>query len=176
MGVKFKLIIGLGNPGDSYRNTYHNLGFLAIDELAKVAAVQSWRNPKWPQFQYLKSGGLVFIKTKTFMNESGEAVKAALGYFRVKPENTVIIHDDSDIELGQYKFSFGRGAAGHRGVQSVVDSLKTKNFWRMRIGIRKRWFKKKAGEMVLSRITSANLTMFQKTLKEISKTLFNQNG
>ena len=180
MPVKLNLIGGLGNPGPSYQNTYHNLGFLTVDELAKRAVVQShaagWRNPKTPQFEYLKSDRLIFVKNKTSMNESGRAVKTALEYFRVKPENAVIVHDDSDIELGQYKFSFGRGAAGHRGVQSGIDFLKTKNFWRARIGLRKPRSKKKAGEMVLSKVSRADSKIFQKTLMEVSKTLLKQNG
>ncbi len=118
MKVKPKLVIGLGNPGKEYQNTYHNVGFLAVDFFAK--------NP--PITKLLKSG--------SYMNQSGLFVAKASKKYGAKSDQIMIIHDDSDIELGKYKISFGRGSAGHRGVESIIKSLGTKNFWRLRIGIR----------------------------------------
>lgn len=116
---KFKLIIGLGNPGKEYASTYHNVGFLAID------------------FLDISSGLAKLLKSDTYMNESGAFVLKNIKKYKVSPEEILIIHDDSDIELGKYKISFARGSAGHRGVQSIIDTLGTKNFWRLRIGIGK---------------------------------------
>jgi len=113
--ARIKLIIGLGNPGKEYQNTYHNVGFLAVDYLAK--------NP--PNY-----------KSDVYMNESGPWVLKKIKKNGIKPEELLIIHDDSDIKIGNHKFSFGRGAAGHKGIESVIKALRTKNFWRLRIGVR----------------------------------------
>ena len=113
-----KLIIGLGNPGEKYEKTRHNAGFMAIEELKED-----------------KPEGSVLAKPKTFMNDSGKAVKELADYYGAKPQDLWIIHDDIDLPLGQYKISEGQGSAGHKGVQSIIDQLKTKDFKRVRIGI-----------------------------------------
>ncbi len=108
------------------------------------------------------------------MNESGKAVKEAMKYFKIKPEEILIVHDDSDIELGKYKISFGRGSAGHNGVQSIINNLKTKNFWRLRIGVRPTTNNRrpttqiKAGDFVLKKISKKNLEIFEKFFYEIN--------
>ena len=151
-----KIIIGLGNPGKKYGNTYHNAGILFIDYLINKISAKI-KNPaptgrgspnnigrqksKVKSFEFVKFNSLILVNPLTFMNESGKAVLAAIKYFsskkeKIKPEEILIIHDDSDIELGNYKISFARGSAGHKGVDSIIKSLKTKNFWRLRIGIR----------------------------------------
>ncbi len=127
-----KLIIGLGNPGKEYEDTFHNAGILAVNALRE----SNFKSVKNKNFEFAKWENFIFVKPMTFMNESGPSVKNALQYFKLKPENMLLAHDDSDIFIGSYKFSFGRGAAGHKGVQSVIDTLDTKNFWRLRIGIR----------------------------------------
>lgn len=139
-----KLIIGLGNPGKKYENTYHNVGFLAIDYLAENHPISNFpacadlpaRNA-----QAGASAGRQFpisklLKSNVYMNESGRFVKEALKKYGIKPETLLIIHDDSDIYLGDYKISCGRGAAGHHGVENIINSLKTQDFCRVRIGIR----------------------------------------
>jgi len=115
-----KLIIGLGNPSEKYQNTYHSVGLLFINYLKE-------KLPK-PNFYILASN--------TFMNLSGDFVKSALKKYNLKPDQILIVHDDADIEIGKYKLSFAKNSAGHKGVDSVIKSLKTKNFWRLRIGIR----------------------------------------
>ena len=144
---RIKLIVGLGNPDREYENTYHNIGFLAIDFLAK--------NPL----------AVKLLKSDSYMNQSGLFVRKALKKYNTKPEETLIVHDDSDIELGKYKISFGRGSAGHRGIDSIIKSLKTKKFWRLRIGIRKSQKSKvraKAGDLVLKKINRKDLEIFEK--------------
>jgi len=112
------LIIGLGNPGKKYEKTRHNVGYRVIDELA--------RN---------KPTGFVLAKPQTFMNESGKAVKALVKNYKLKTKNLIVVHDDIDLPLGEFKISFNRGSAGHKGVQSVINELETKDFQRIRIGI-----------------------------------------
>ncbi len=156
---KVKLIIGLGNPGKEYEKTYHNVGFLAVDYFAKNPPISK------------------LLKSNVYMNQSGNFVKTALKKYKIKPDEILIIHDDSDIELGKYKISFGRGSAGHRGVQSVIEALGTKNFWRLRIGIRNiakqtrnstQNRREKAGELVLKKINKADWGILEKVFQKIS--------
>lgn len=147
--MESKLIIGLGNPGREYENTYHNVGHIFIDALAGGSAFK-----KEKYFEYLKKGGRVCAKTSTFMNHSGGAVASAKKYFQVKPGEILVVHDDSDIPLGNFKLSFGRGSAGHGGIESIIKSLRTNKFHRLRIGVRpSREIKRtKASGLVLKKI------------------------
>ncbi len=141
----FKLIIGLGNPEKEYENTNHNVGFMVIDFLGKG------------------------IKSEVYMNKSGEFVKQEIKKQKIKPEDLLIIHDDSDIELGKYKLSFGRSSAGHKGVQNIINQLKTDKFWRLRIGIRpaKEKVRTKADALVLKKISPPNKKKLEGVFKAI---------
>ena len=161
-----KLIIGLGNPGKEYEKTYHNAGFLTIDFFAENPQISNFHPPV---------GGLISkpLKTDVFMNQSGSFVEKISKKQRLKPEEILICHDDSDIELGKYKISFGRGSAGHNGVKSIIKSLKTKNFWRLRIGIRPLKSKQKSEKIVLKKISKKDFkileNVFARALMEIEK-------
>ena len=134
-----KLIIGLGNPGEKYEKTRHNTGFLAVDKIAD--------NFQFPSFEFhrtfnaeiskdmINGEKVILVKPQTFMNNSGETVKAILDYYGIELESIVVIHDDLDIVIGEYKISKNRGSAGHRGVQSIMSYLGTEDFTRVRIGI-----------------------------------------
>ncbi len=157
MKINPHLIVGLGNPDKKYENTYHNAGFLFIDYLVSKNSVNS-----------------KLLKSDVFMNQSGSFVKKALKKYKTKPEELLIVHDDSDIELGKYKISFGRSSAGHKGVESIIESLKTKNFWRLRIGVRKtpsiknQTPRKKAIEFVLKAITKQDQNLLKKVFEKIT--------
>ncbi len=146
-----RAIAGLGNPGDEYRDTFHNMGRMFL-----CHAMEKTKSPDlspYKTFAYSKKGKRVFMRPETFMNQSGKGLKEALLYFKLKPNQVLLVHDDADIPLGKMKLSFGRGSAGHKGVESVISHFKTKDFWRARIGIRtKQNQKKKALDIVLSRI------------------------
>ncbi len=154
-----KLVIGLGNPGKEYEKTYHNVGFLFIDYLDGC------------QMSNVKCQ---MLKSDVFMNQSGGFVKKALKKHGVKPEEILIVHDDSDIELGKYKLSFGRGSAGHKGAESIIKSLGAKNFWRMRIGVRPLKSKQKAEKFVLKKITKGNLEILNGVFEKIEKEIINK--
>ncbi|MBI2642028.1 MAG: peptidyl-tRNA hydrolase [Candidatus Wildermuthbacteria bacterium] len=111
------LIIGLGNPGKKYEKTRHNAGFMVLDVLEK------------------KELGVRLLKPDTFMNNSGSAVKKEMQKLKIKSQNLLVIHDDIDIPLGKTKVSKGSGSAGHKGVESIIQALGTKDFTRIRIGI-----------------------------------------
>ena len=142
-----KLIIGLGNPGKEYEKTYHNAGFLAIDYFVKNSPISK------P------------LKTDVYMNQSGEFVAKIARKNKIKPEEILIVHDDFDIEIGNYKISFSRGSAGHNGVESIIKSLKTKDFWRLRIGIRPQNSKQKAEKFVLKKISKKNLKILNRVFE-----------
>lgn len=130
------VIVGLGNPGEKYKLTRHNIGFMAIDVLAKRLDL-AWEKNKRLNAEIAKGAdGLILVKPLTYMNNSGEAVQAVLSYFKKTPDTLTVIHDDIDINLGKYKTSIDSRAGGHNGVQSIIDLLKTKNFKRIRIGIK----------------------------------------
>jgi PTH1 family peptidyl-tRNA hydrolase len=151
--MELNIIIGLGNPGEKYETTFHNVGFLAVDYLKEHRAPQ----------------GIKVFKSKTFMNESGKFVKEVLRKNGASPEHTLIIHDDSDLVIGDYKIGFGQGSAGHRGVQNIIKTLGTKDFWRLRIGIRRETAadkenpRLKASSFVLNNIPNSDMETLQKT-------------
>lgn len=138
-----KLIIGLGNPGINYKNTRHNVGFMALDMIASsLSSFTKASEGKQTKFNAEISEGLIdgekiiLAKPQTFMNESGASVKAIIDYYKIPTENITVIHDDLDILLGEYRIARNRGSAGHKGAQSIIDALGTKDFTRIRIGIK----------------------------------------
>ncbi len=142
-----KLIVGLGNPGEKYESTRHNLGFMVVEKLLKD--IQSVKNTVWDDNKKLKSDisrfdwqpkagqleQLVLAKPKTFMNNSGMATSLIAQYYKIAPENIWIVYDEMDLPLGTLKIRFGGAAAGHHGVESIIESLGTDKFWRFRMGI-----------------------------------------
>jgi PTH1 family peptidyl-tRNA hydrolase len=142
-----KIVVGLGNPGQEYENTRHNTGFMLVDKLAADAGA-AWQFNKRFKAEIAESRGVFFVKPQTFMNESGVAVAAVLSYYKLLPKTLGILksknadlsqiltvaHDDVDIDLGKYKISIDSRSAGHKGVQSIINHLKTKNFQRLRLG------------------------------------------
>lgn len=145
-----RLIIGLGNPGREYQNTRHNAGFLFVDYLKRNCPDSELTHPAETATSATKPKQI--LTSDVYMNESGKCVKKIAKKYKARPEEILIAHDDSDIALGKYKLSFGRGSAGHKGAQSVIDNLGTKNFWRLRIGIRPESERRAASFFVLSKI------------------------
>jgi PTH1 family peptidyl-tRNA hydrolase len=170
------LIIGLGNPDRALAATYHNVGALAVQWLAEHAAENSGGAAVAPKFRthkdsfsYAKLGNNIFIRPLTYMNESGSAVKDAIHVFGAAAKDIVIIHDDSDIPVGEFKRVIGGGSAGHNGIKSIIDHLYTEDFARIRIGIRaaNEVRRKKAGDFVLSPITAADKKIFEAVYRKI---------
>jgi len=168
--------MGLGNPDPKYQNTYHNIGILAIRWLAKKWSGNKGIPPKWKKlknlFQYTKIGALTFVEPLVHMNEIGKAAIAGFKRFKAAPAEFLVIQDDSDLSLGEFRLSFNRGSAGHKGVESIIKSLGNKGFWRMRIGIRKEaWERQKAGEFVLKEISPINKKIFLSVFEKIEETI-----
>lgn len=129
---------GLGNPGKKYSETRHNVGFMVINRLRKEGEVKEiFRRKLFNAWKIMLEGKeIILIKPKTFMNESGKAIKEALVFFNENIYNLYLIHDDLDIELGKIKIVKDKGPGGHKGVISVIENLEGNNFVRIRIGIR----------------------------------------
>lgn len=131
-----KLVVGLGNPGKEYGHTRHNVGWLMLDMLA---GEESWSASKKAQAAVIKTDidghRVELLKPTTFMNNSGQAVAYAVKKYDAGLNDVIVIHDDKDIPLGELRVQKGRGAAGHNGVQSIIDHLGSNDFWRIRIGV-----------------------------------------
>lgn len=138
-----KLIVGLGNPGDQYLGTRHNLGFLIVDHFARGMGSGGWNLEKkfTSEVIYINpvnqppTSNLILAKPQTSMNKSGLAVSKLTNYYKIDPKDMIVIHDDLDLLLGKIKIRLGGGAAGHHGVESIIEALGTDQFIRVRIGI-----------------------------------------
>ena len=129
------LVVGLGNPGKHYENTRHNIGREIVTEWQKGAGLADFEFNKKLNALVSKNKKAVLLLPETMMNKSGNAAGPAARFYKVKPQDILVVHDDADLKLGRAKLSFGKRSAGHRGVESLIRALKTKDFWRFRIGI-----------------------------------------
>ena len=134
-----KLIIGLGNPGEKYSMTRHNAGFLCADFLREQFGFEAFTSDKKASAE-LSSGMIgsekvILMKPETFMNESGRAVRALVDFYQLPVSNIAVIHDDLDIAPGTLRTTDSSRAAGHNGVQDIIDTLGTQDFFRIRLGI-----------------------------------------
>ena len=130
------LVAGLGNPGREYERTRHNAGWLVLDELARRHS-SSWRSKFSGSLAEIRLGDLrlALLKPETYMNDSGRSVGAAVRFFKVEPEQVLVVHDDVDLEAGRLQARAGGGLAGHNGLRSLAQHLGSQDFLRLRIGI-----------------------------------------
>jgi PTH1 family peptidyl-tRNA hydrolase len=130
------LVVGLGNPGREYARNRHNVGSMVTDELARRHG-GSWRSKFSGRIAEIRLEGhkLALLKPETYMNESGRSVGAAAGFFKLVPEAVLVVHDDSDLELGRLQLRLGGGLAGHNGLRSVAQHLSSQEFLRLRVGV-----------------------------------------
>jgi peptidyl-tRNA hydrolase, PTH1 family len=131
------LLVGLGNPGDRYEATRHNIGFLALDYVADRHGL-AFTESRWQALfskAVLWKETVILIKPQTFMNASGRAVAAVASFFKIPPDRIIVVHDDLDLPLGRAKIVSDRGAGGHNGIRSIISELGTNDFCRIRAGI-----------------------------------------
>lgn len=188
-----KIIAGLGNPGEEYSKTRHNLGFIFLDHLRKV-----WDFPEFSEnkkFEAEISNGerdgdkVILMKPLTFMNLSGKSVRSLLDFYKLEPSDIVVIHDDLDIPAGKYKLTASSRSAGHNGVEDIIEKLGTQDFKRIRIGIGQSSEEKlecpldmhpprvdeqsslrvEAGSFVLGKLTNKEKDEIEKLFPEIEK-------
>src|SRR5580765_5984301 len=130
------LVVGLGNPGREYAGNRHNVGHMVVEELARRHG-GSWRakfNARLAEVR-IDSHRVGLLAPDTYMNESGRSVKAAAQFYKLEPDAILVVHDDSDLELGRLQARRGGGLAGHNGLRSVSRSLGTQDFLRLRVGV-----------------------------------------
>lgn len=136
------LIVGLGNPGEKYEKTRHNIGFVALDTLLKK--FESLEKTFWNDEKKLKAltkkinfghDSILLVKPTTFMNDSGISAMAVSSYYKIKPDEIIVIQDDLDLPLGKIRVRFGGGHGGHKGIESIINNLNTDKFLRVRLGI-----------------------------------------
>lgn len=153
MGTETRLIVGLGNPGGEYAGTRHNAGFLAVASLAEQLRIRPSRVVHRSLVGEGQWGGyrIVLAQPQTFMNLSGPAVEGLVRTFKVELAQLLVIHDDIDLPLGRLRLRPAGGGGGHRGLQSIIDALGTREFARLRIGVGHPGCKREVAGYVLSR-------------------------
>ena len=129
-----KLIVGLGNPGKEYENTRHNIGFKIIDKYLGNVKYKEKFNGLF--YELNKNDKIVFVKPQTYMNNSGECVSKFAKYYNISNEDILIIQDDLDIDIGNYKFKINSSSGGHNGIKSIISHLGSDGFFRMKVGIK----------------------------------------
>ena len=151
-----KLIAGLGNPGAEYQRTRHNAGFWFVDELARQAGA-SWRRESKLQCELARARiadtDVWLMKPNTFMNRSGAAVQAVSSFYRVPPDELLVVHDEIDLPPGAVRLKQGGGHGGHNGVRDVIAVLGP-DFWRLRLGVGHPGERDQVVDAVLSRAST----------------------
>jgi PTH1 family peptidyl-tRNA hydrolase len=195
------LIIGLGNPGKKYEKNRHNTGFIILEELRKLWDFPDFSldkkfnaeisekinpllplgegapfNPPLPAGEGWGEGNKILIaRPQTFMNNSGEAVKKIMDFYKLTPEDLIVIHDDLDINLGEFRIAADSSSAGHKGIEDIIEKLGTQEFKRIRIGIEgeeKRKDRKMPGdEFVLQNFSEEEYNQIKSLAPEIAKNI-----
>ncbi len=160
------LVVGLGNPGKEYYDSRHNVGFLAVDELADRMGIKLTRQG----FSSLYDTGTIcgsrvlLMKPLTYMNKSGVAVSQASNFYNIDSENIIVIHDEMDLPLERIKIKKNGGSAGHKGIKSIIHNLRTDDFPRIRIGVGKPVHKGDAVNHVLSSFSDSEKQRLEKII------------
>ena len=130
------LLVGLGNPGREYASHRHNIGFMAIDELARRAKADAFRDKFSGEYAKgeLLDEQLIFLKPMTFMNDSGRSVQPAMAFFKIAPKDVIVVHDELDLPFGDVRLKMGGGHAGHNGLRSIIAAVGPE-FGRLRLGV-----------------------------------------
>ena len=163
-----ELIVGLGNPEPKYDNTRHNIGFSAVDELAKVWGLDLKENKR---FQGLFAEGMApgcqkirLLKPLTYMNRSGQSVRAVTDWYKIDTKSVLVIYDDMDLPVGRLRMRLTGSAGGHNGMKSIIAHLGGKDFPRLRIGIGKSGGGKQTVSHVLGKFAPAENKLIEEVL------------
>jgi len=160
MMSKFKLIVGLGNPGKEHISNRHNIGFIILDNFIKEFG-NFESNPKF-HCEIFKKGDILFLKPYTYMNLSGKSVSEICSFYKITPSEILVIQDELDLEFGKVKLSTGSGDAGHNGIKDIISKLGTKEFTRLRFGVGRPTGLQAVEDYVLSDFSSSELEAISK--------------
>lgn len=179
-----KLIVGLGNPGRQYARTRHNVGWMLLEELlanfkAQNSSVDVYLKPLTKfEAEVAKFGDTLVAKPLTYMNLSGRAVQKIMTYHHVDPSDLYVLHDDLDLTWGTYKFQQGKGPKIHGGINSIEQTLGTKGFWRVRLGVDNRTSEERTQipgrNYVLKTLTIEELDQLDDMFKRLAQELIDQ--
>jgi PTH1 family peptidyl-tRNA hydrolase len=163
------LLAGLGNPGPRYAGNRHNIGFMAVDEIVRRHSFSAWRSRFQADCAEGRLGGekVLAMKPQTYMNESGRAVGEALRFFKLNPEDVVVLYDEIDLEPGKLRVKQGGGTGGHNGIRSIESHI-GKDFWRVRLGVGHPGHKDLVHGYVLSDFAKADKVWLEKLLDAVA--------
>ena len=162
------LIVGLGNPGQKYQDTRHNIGFNLIDTLLDSDSMSIKFKSLYSKIEINKNS-IHIVKPQTFMNESGVAVNEITKFFKIKQENIIVVYDDLDLPIGNLKIKIGGGSAGHNGIKSIEKYIETEKIIKIRIGIGKPVNKAQINSHVLSKFTHNENILLKPILQKFEK-------
>lgn len=167
------LLVGLGNPGDKYAKNRHNIGFMAVDEIAREYGFAAWRSKFQSEMAEGRIGDhkVVLLKPQTYMNESGLAIGKAAKFYKIPPTRVVVFHDELDLPPAKMRVKTGGGVAGHNGLKSARAHLGTADFMRVRIGIGHPGDKARVSGYVLSDFAKAEVLVFEQMVAALSSQL-----
>ena len=171
MTANLKLFVGLGNPGDKYVATRHNAGFWWVDLIAEQTNTPINIDAKMYGAVGKLNQNAWLLKPSTFMNASGKSVAALANYFKITPEEILVIHDELDLNPGQAKLKFGGGHGGHNGLRDIHAALGTPNYWRLRLGIGHPGNKNEVVNYVLKPPTKDEQSAIDESINNSSKVL-----
>ena len=166
------LLVGLGNPGDKYTNTRHNVGFMMADEIARLHGFSPWRN----KFQGLICDGMVggekilLLKPQTFMNRSGQSVSEACRFYKLGTENLIVFHDELDLAAGKLRIKTGGGHGGNNGIRDITAHMDA-NFKRVRMGVGRPQTKEQVSNHLLSDFAKSDNTWLEPMIDECVRSL-----
>ena len=179
-----KIIVGLGNKGKEYEGTRHNAGFMFVEALSKHkevspddGVIQFHMEKKFEaDIAEAKIGSekIIFVKPRTYMNDSGKAVSSIIKFYKAEPSDLIVVMDDVDLPIGRVRIRKEGSSGGHRGLQSIIDSIKYDEFIRIRIGIDNNYKQEsnfETAEYVLDRFSKRELPVLQKTIETIVESL-----
>ncbi|WP_406617105.1 aminoacyl-tRNA hydrolase [Mycoplasmopsis adleri] len=160
-----KMIVGLGNPGETYKFTRHNSGFLAIDKICEKTKVEL--NKEKFNGVFAICDGFILAKPLTYMNLSGDFIYPLANFYKIDPSDILVIYDDKDFKVGQAAIKIGGSSAGHNGIQSIMNHFKSNDFKRLRIGIGND-NKEPLRDFVLSKFTPDEFHLLEPVLEDVA--------
>ncbi len=165
------LLVGLGNPGDKYKNNRHNVGFMAVDKIAEDNMFPNFKSKFSGEISEGRLGDqkVALLKPQTYMNESGQSVGKAAKFYKIPPNRIVVFHDELDISPAKLKVKQGGGAGGHNGIKSIDAHLGDKNYWRVRLGIGHPGDKNRVSGYVLSDFAKVEKEWLPRWMDEVSR-------
>lgn len=165
------LIVGLGNPGDKYKGNRHNIGFMAIDQIAKDNDFSSFKSKFQGQVSegHIAGQKVVLLKPQTYMNNSGQSVGAAAKFYKITPEQIVVLYDELDLEPGKVRVKIGGGAGGHNGIRSMDAHLPSKDYKRVRLGIGHPGDKNRVSGYVLSDFSKTEQKWLEPLIDDVAR-------